>query len=89
LQKAAIFFGISQEPLNAFLRTLRQGYFRCHSSFPRSEIQRIFGRYRDRELDLADACLIHLASQSRTGQIFTLDRDFEIYRWAPIEHSAR
>jgi uncharacterized protein len=45
------------------------------------EIQRIFRRYRDREVDLADACLIHLANELRTGEILTLDRDFEIYRW--------
>jgi uncharacterized protein len=45
------------------------------------EIQRILRRYRDREVDLADACLIHLANELRTGEILTLDRDFEIYRW--------
>lgn len=44
------------------------------------EIQRILHRYRDREIDLADACLIHLANELRTGEILTLDRDFEIYR---------
>jgi uncharacterized protein len=46
-----------------------------------AEIQRILRRYRDREIDLADACLIHLATELRTGEILTLDRDFEVYRW--------
>jgi uncharacterized protein len=46
-----------------------------------SEIGKIFHKYRDREIDLADACLIHLANEYRTGDILTLDRDFHIYRW--------
>jgi predicted nucleic acid-binding protein len=45
------------------------------------EIQRIFNRYRDREVDLADACLIHMAGEFGTGDILTLDADFDIYRW--------
>ena len=44
-------------------------------------IQRILRKYRDREVDLADACLIHLASDLRTGEILTLDSDFAVYRW--------
>ena len=32
-------------------------------------------------MDFADACLVHLAGELETGDIFTLDRDFEIYRW--------
>ena len=44
-------------------------------------IQRILRKYRDQEVDLADACLIHLASELRTGDILTLDGDFAVYRW--------
>ncbi len=32
-------------------------------------------------MDLADASLVDLADQIDTGQILTLDSDFEIYRW--------
>ena len=53
--------------------------FQLSSSAP--QIQRIFRKYRDREVDLADACLIHLAGELRTPDILTLDRDFEVYRW--------
>ena len=45
------------------------------------DLQRIFRKYRDREIDLADAHLIQLATELGTGSIFTLDRDFSIYRW--------
>ena len=45
------------------------------------DVRRIMSKYHDREIDLADACLIHLASSFATGDILTLDRDFEVYRW--------
>jgi predicted nucleic acid-binding protein len=44
-------------------------------------IQRILRKYREQKADLADACLIHLASELRSGEILTLDRDFAVYRW--------
>jgi predicted nucleic acid-binding protein len=44
-------------------------------------IQRILRKYKDQEVDLADAFLVHLASELRTGEILTLDRDFAFYRW--------
>jgi uncharacterized protein len=36
---------------------------------------------RDQSIDLADACLIHLADELDTGKILTLDSDFLFYRW--------
>ncbi len=44
-------------------------------------VQRILRKYRDREVDLADACLVHLAGELRSGDILTLDRNFLVYRW--------
>lgn len=46
------------------------------------EVQRILRKYRDRDVDLADACLIHLANELKTGEVLTLDGDFRVYRWA-------
>ena len=45
------------------------------------EVGSILHKYRDRQVDLADACLIQLANHFGTGRILTLDRDFEVYRW--------
>ena len=39
-------------------------------------------KYRDRKIDFADACLICLSDEFETADILTLDKDFEIYRWA-------
>ena len=44
-------------------------------------LQRLLRKYRDHEVDLADAFLIHLASELGTGEVLTLDRDFAFYRW--------
>lgn len=67
----------------AILENVREGVFQIpfRLSQAASSLQRLFRKYRDREMDLADACLIHLADELQTGDILTLDRDFEIYRW--------
>jgi predicted nucleic acid-binding protein len=46
-----------------------------------ADIERLFHKYRDQSISLADTCLIHLAGEVDSGDIFTLDRDFEVYRW--------
>lgn len=71
----------------AILDNVASGMFQIPLQLSRtaSHIQRIFRKFRDREVDLADACLIHLAGEMRTGNILTLDRDFEVYRWGGRE----
>jgi len=44
-------------------------------------VKQILGKYRDRQIDLADACLIRLAEEFETADILTLDSDFKVYRW--------
>jgi predicted nucleic acid-binding protein len=46
-----------------------------------SGVKQILRKYRDRQIDLADACLIRLADEFGTADILTLDRDFAVYRW--------
>jgi uncharacterized protein len=67
----------------AVLENVARGTFQISFQLSRSasQIQRVLRKYRDQEVDLADACLVHLASQLRCGDILTLDRDFEVYRW--------
>lgn len=45
-------------------------------------VKQVLRKYRDRQMDLADACLIRLADEFGSGDILTLDGDFAIYRWA-------
>lgn len=45
-------------------------------------VRQVLRKYRDRKIDLADACLIYLAEEFKTGDIMTLDKDFAVYRWS-------
>ncbi|MDC0936890.1 PIN domain-containing protein [Pirellulales bacterium] len=46
-----------------------------------SEIREVFEIYHDQHVDLADACLVHLANRERIHQVFTLDRrHFSVFR---------
>jgi predicted nucleic acid-binding protein len=67
----------------AILENVRSGVFRIPMQLSQSAaaLQKLFRKYRDREMDLADACLVCLAGELQTGDILTLDHDFEIYRW--------
>lgn len=67
----------------AVLENVAEGIFQIPFQLAASAkaVKQILGKYRDRNMDLADACLVHLANEFETGQILTLDRDFEVYRW--------
>ena len=67
----------------AILSNVAAGIFQIPFSLPQSaeQVKRILNKYGDRAIDLADACLIHLATELNSADILTLDRDFEFYRW--------
>lgn len=67
----------------AVIENVSAGIFQIPIQLTResSSIRSILRKYRDRKIDLADACLIRLAELSGTGEILTLDKDFTIYRW--------
>jgi predicted nucleic acid-binding protein len=69
----------------AILENVKTGVFQIPLQLTQAAapIQRLFRKYRDRQMDLADACLVHLAGEFETGDILTFDSDFEIYRWGP------
>jgi predicted nucleic acid-binding protein len=45
-----------------------------------ADLRALMHRYRNRSMSLADACLVRLSEIHRTGEVFTLDSDFRIYR---------
>ena len=67
----------------AILENVEAGIFQIPFRLSESarEVRRLIHKYRDHGIDLADACLIHLANQFGTGAILTLDRDFRVFRW--------
>jgi uncharacterized protein len=44
------------------------------------DLRALMIRYRNRPMSLADACLVRLSEIHKSGEIFTLDSDFRIYR---------
>jgi uncharacterized protein len=44
-------------------------------------VKHLLRKYKDRKIDLGDACLICLADEFESGDILTLDKDFTIYHW--------
>lgn len=43
-------------------------------------IHRLIKQYTYIPMSFADACLVHMAETTRRANIFTLDRDFTVYR---------
>lgn len=46
-----------------------------------ARLRRLIVKYAHVPMDFADACLVDMATDLRTGRILTLDRDFHVYRW--------
>jgi uncharacterized protein len=46
----------------------------------KADLRVLLRRYRDRPMSLADACLVRMAELHAGSQVFTLDKDFRIYR---------
>jgi predicted nucleic acid-binding protein len=46
-----------------------------------ARLRKLMLKYADVPMDLADACLVDLATKLRCGRILTLDHDFHVYRW--------
>ena len=68
---------------DAILANVEQGVF----SMPLRICERgpflrtLLKKYARVPMDLADACLVDLATELGTGDILTLDSDFHVYRW--------
>ena len=67
----------------AVLANVASGVFRIPFRLEVSSkpVDRLMRRYGDVPMDLADGCLVQMADELGTGEILTLDSDFEIYRW--------
>jgi predicted nucleic acid-binding protein len=65
------------------LENVERGIFQLPFQLSRAapSVRAVMRKYRDLAADFADACLIELADELNTGDILTLDRDFESYRW--------
>lgn len=65
------------------LQTLEQGVFMLLplTTSDLEGIRTVFATYHDQDVDLADACLVHLGNRENIETVFTLDRrHFSVYR---------
>ena len=46
-----------------------------------ARLRKLMAKYASVPMDFADACLVDMATDMRTGGILTLDHGFQIYRW--------
>ena len=46
------------------------------------DMERLFHKYADRSISLADASLIRCAEKYEEPRILTFDADFDVYRWS-------
>jgi predicted nucleic acid-binding protein len=67
----------------AVIENVAAGIFQVAFQLSReaAAVKQVLRKYRDRKIDLADACLIRLADELGIADILTLDQDFAIYRW--------
>ena len=67
----------------AILANIEAGVFQLPVTLTQcvSAVRRVMAKYSDRQVDLADAFLIHLANEFGADEILTLDGDFDSYRW--------
>jgi uncharacterized protein len=53
----------------------------CNGKDEQARMQVLMEQYRDLPIDLADSSLVAAAETLNQKRIFTLDRDFQIYRF--------
>lgn len=67
---------------DALFALLERGVIRIALSVQgeQTDLRALMRRYRNRPMSLADACLVRLSEIHNSGEVFTLDSDFRIYR---------
>ncbi len=70
------------------LQNLEQGMFQIGFQLAAhaGAIENLMRTHADTPIDFADACLIQMAEELNTGDILTLDGDFNHYRWRKTRH---
>ena len=67
---------------DAVFELLERGVIRVALTIQKeqADLRALMGRYRNRPMSLADACLVRLSEIHPYSEVFTLDSDFRIYR---------
>ena len=70
--------------VSAVLQNVERGIFQAPYRLTgrAGAVLQLMKKYADVPMDFADACLVDMATHFQTPRILTLDRDFQVYRWA-------
>ena len=68
--------------LDSILYYLESGIIRLDFSMAenRVDVLNLLRKYADQPMSLADACLVRMAELNENCQVFTTDKDFQVYR---------
>jgi uncharacterized protein len=82
LREAAFLLNRENHGADALFALLERGVVRIALQVQeeQSDLLALIERYRNRPLYLADAWMVRLSEIYTTGEVFTLDSDFRIYR---------
>lgn len=82
LTEAAFLLGREGSDVDPIFDLLERGAVRVVLSVEKeqADLRALMQRYRNRPMSLADACLVRLSELHPSGEVFTLDSDFRIYR---------
>lgn len=82
LTEAAFLLKREGREVDALLALLERGVIRIALAMQeeQADLRALMHRYRNRPMSFADACLVRLSEIHKTGEVFTLDSDFRIYR---------
>ncbi len=80
--EAAFLLKRAGRDIDALFALLERGVIRMALAVQeeQADLRALMHRYRNRPMSLADACLVRLSEIHLTGEVFTLDPDFRIYR---------
>ena len=82
LTEAAFLLTREGHRADALFELLERGVIRVALAVEehQADLRALMNRYRNRPMSLADACLVRLSEIHPSGEVFTLDSDFRIYR---------
>ena len=82
LTEAAFLLNRERRDTDALFELLERGILRIGLSVEdqRVDLRALMRRYGNRQMSLADACLVRLSEMHSAPEVLTLDSDFRIYR---------
>ena len=69
------------EAVDSILQRVEEGLLQIEAlAQDAAALRRLMRKYRDTPMSYADACLVRLSERFPSARLFTLDRDFTVYR---------